>query len=45
MLAQLYADDVQAYQYCPASEALATIKVISQTTEALGYWMCLNGSI
>jgi len=39
MLGQLYADDVQAYQHCPASDALVTVSAMSRTMEALGSWM------
>ena len=39
MLGQLYADDVQAYQHCPASDALVTVRAMSRTMEALGSWM------
>src|SRR6218665_137931 len=42
MLGQLYADDVQAYQHCPASYALVTVSAMSQTMEALGSWMSSN---
>src|SRR6218665_1938198 len=34
MLGQLYADDVQAYQHCPASDALVTVSAMSRTMEA-----------
>src|SRR6218665_3161233 len=42
MLGQLYADDVQAYQHCPASDALVTASAMSRTLEALGSWMSSN---
>src|SRR6218665_3940916 len=42
MLGQLYADDVQAYQHCPASDALVTVSAMSRTMEALGSWMSSN---
>src|SRR6218665_640467 len=42
MLGQLYADDVQAYQHCLASEALVTLNAMSRTMEALGSWMSSN---
>src|SRR6218665_1780831 len=42
MLGQLYADDVQAYQHCPASDALVTAGAMSRTMEALGSWMSSN---
>ena len=42
MLGQLYADDVQVYQHCPASDALVTVSAMSRTMEALGSWMSSN---
>ena len=42
MLAQLYADDVQAYQHCLASGAAATVRAMSIAMEALGTWMSSN---
>ena len=42
MLGQLYADEVQAYQHCLASDALMTLSAMSQTMEALGSWMSYN---
>src|SRR6218665_3411969 len=42
MLGQLYADDVQAYQHYPASDALVTAGSISRTMEALGSGMSSN---
>src|SRR6218665_3624422 len=42
MLGQLYADDVQAYQHCLASEALVTVNAMNRTMEALGSWMSSN---
>ena len=42
MLGQLYADDVQAYQHCPASDALVTVSAMSRTMEALGSWMSFS---
>ena len=42
MLGQLYADDVQAYQHCLASDALVTLSAMSWTMEALGSWMSSN---
>ena len=42
MLGQLYANDVQAYQHCPASDALVTISAMSRIMEALGSWMSSN---
>src|SRR6218665_640708 len=31
ILGQLYADDVRAYQHCPASDALVTVSAMSRT--------------
>src|SRR6218665_3982386 len=42
MLGQLYADDVQAYQHCLASEALVTLNAMNRTMGALGSWMSSN---
>jgi len=42
MLGQLYADDVQAYQHCLASDALLAVSAMSRTMEALGSWMSSN---
>src|SRR6218665_683116 len=42
LLAQLYADDVQAYQHCRASDAAATARAMSIAMEALGTWMSSN---
>src|SRR6218665_563196 len=42
MHGQLYADDVQAYKHCPASDALVTVSAMSRTMEALGSWMSSN---
>src|SRR6218665_2006015 len=42
MLGHLYADDVQAYQHCPASDALVTVSAMSRTMDALGSWMSSN---
>ena len=42
MLAQLYADDVQAYQHCLASDALVTVRAMSLAMESLGAWMSSN---
>ena len=42
MLAQLYADDVQAYRHCPASDAVVTVRAMSLAMEALGAWMSSN---
>ena len=42
LLAQLYADDVQAYQHCHASDAAATARAMSIAMEALGTWMSSN---
>src|SRR6218665_162280 len=42
LLAQLYADDVQVYQHCRASDAAAIARAMSITMEALGTWMSSN---
>jgi len=42
MLAQLYADDIQAYQHCVISDALVTVSAMSRTMEARGPWMSSN---
>src|SRR6218665_1636085 len=42
LLAQLYADDVQAYQHCRASDATATARAMSIAMDALGTWMSSN---
>jgi len=42
MLGQLYADDVQAYLHCLASDALVTVSAMSRTMEALRSWMSSN---
>src|SRR6218665_1537258 len=42
MLGQLYADDIQVYQHCLASDALVTVSATSRTMEALGSWMSSN---
>src|SRR5688572_31616197 len=42
MLAQLYADDVQAYQHCLASDAVVTVRAMSLAMESLGAWMSSN---
>ena len=42
LLAQLHADDVQAYQHCRASDAAATARAMSIAMEALGTWMSSN---
>src|SRR6218665_1017873 len=41
-LAQLYADDVQAYLHCSASDAIATTQVMTFIMGALGAWMSSN---
>src|SRR6218665_200969 len=38
-LAQLYADDIQAYLHCSASDAIATTQVMTFIMGALGAWM------
>src|SRR6218665_1889823 len=34
--------DWDAYQHCPASDALVTVSAMSRTMEALGSWMSSN---
>src|SRR6218665_1035129 len=41
-LAQLYADDVQAYLHCSPSDAIATTRVMSSIMRALETWMSPN---
>src|SRR6218665_3671953 len=41
-LAQLYADDIQAYLHCSASDAIATTQVMTFIMGALGAWMSSN---
>src|SRR6218665_262565 len=41
-LAQLYADDVQAYLHCSPSDAIATTRVMSSIMRALETWMSSN---
>ena len=41
-LAQLYADDVQAYLHCSASDAIATTRAMSSIMGALETWMSSN---
>ena len=41
-LAQLYADDVQAYLHCSASDAILTTRVMSSIMGALEAWMSSN---
>src|SRR6218665_1225911 len=42
LLAQLYADDVQAYQHCRTSDAAPTAQAMSIAMEALGTWISSN---
>lgn len=44
VLAQLYADDVQAYQHCLSSGTVATVWAMSIAMGALGTWMLSNRS-
>ena len=37
-----YADDVQSYKHCSASEAASAIQTMSQATDALNTWMSSN---
>src|SRR6218665_1290796 len=41
-LAQLYADDVQAYLHCSPSDTIATTRVMSSIMRALETWMSSN---
>src|SRR6218665_383541 len=41
-LAQLYADDIQAYLHCSASDAIATTQVMTFIMGAFGAWMSSN---
>ena len=41
-LAQLYADDVQAYLHCSASDSVAATRAMSSIMGALGAWMSSN---
>ena len=41
-LAQLVADDVQAYLHCSASDAIATTQVMTYIMGALEAWMSSN---
>ena len=41
-LAQLYADDVQAYLHCSASDSAAATRAMSSIVGALGAWMSSN---
>src|SRR6218665_3054552 len=42
LLGHLYADDIQGYLYCPASNATAAILAISKTLGVLESWMSTN---
>ena len=42
VLAQMYADDVQAYQHCPPTDAVATAQAMSLAMGALEGWMSSN---
>src|SRR6218665_792506 len=41
-LAQLYADDIQAYLHCSASDAIATTQVMTFIMGAFGAWISSN---
>lgn len=42
LLHQLYADDVQAYIHCHASDAVASVRLMCQAIDALSLWMASN---
>src|SRR6218665_1587043 len=42
LLSQLYADDVQAYMHCLASDAMAAVQAMTLATGALVAWMSSN---
>src|SRR6218665_815362 len=42
LLSQLYADDVQAYLHCLASDAMAAVQAMTLATGALVAWMSSN---
>ena len=42
LLGQQYADDVQAYLHCLASDAMAAIQAMTLATGALVAWMSSN---
>src|SRR6218665_501341 len=42
VLGHLYADDIQAYIHCPASNATSAVLAISKTLDVLETWMSTN---
>src|SRR6218665_2279400 len=44
VLGHLYADDIQAYVHCPASNATSAVLAISKTLDVLETWMSTNPS-
>ena len=42
VLSQSYADDVQAYLHCLASDAAPTVRAMSRALDVLGAWMSSN---
>src|SRR6218665_1572015 len=42
VLGHLYADDIQAYLHCPASNATFAVSAISKTLDVLETWMSTN---
>src|SRR6218665_877583 len=42
VLGHMYANDIQAYLYCPASNATAAVLAISKTLDVLETWMLTN---
>src|SRR6218665_3769127 len=42
VLGHLYADDIQAYLHCPASNATSAVLAISKTLDVLETWMSTN---
>src|SRR6218665_1188321 len=42
VLGHLYADDIQAYLHCPASNATSAVLAISKTLDVLETWMSSN---
>src|SRR6218665_4006261 len=42
VLGHLYADDIQAYLHCPASNATSAVLPISKTSDVLETWMSTN---
>src|SRR6218665_3368664 len=42
MMSHSYADDVQAYKHCLASQAHSAIRIVSHATDTLNAWMSSN---